>query len=291
VPTVTLHRVPLPPQGPFIVKLEKTWRKLATWALLTTALCGIAPRAHAQTCHPIDVRLHDGWRYRVVLGVSSASYGSGNERADYQGLHTGFSYRLTWFGIDALVPAYRLTRLGGTQYGVGDIVLSARGTVLSLLGGRLTSGLEVAVMVPTGNAEKGLGMGRAMSMPGSWLTLTQGLVLFRAQLGYAVMHGQRATQDSHHAASSAPHPIVNPMNQSELQHALTVALSLASNLSVHLRWFGALPVADEFGSPRQIVAGGGEIGLGALDLSAELQLPVVGDPFRCKLALQLGANF
>lgn len=270
----------------------RSWLELGAAALLAAVLSGVVTHANAQTCHGIDVRPNEWQRYRLMLGASSASYNGDNGRGAYQGLHAGVLYMpLRWLAAEAWVPAYRLKQGPRDAYGLGDIVLTLRATAVSYLEGKVNGGLELPVMLPTGSTSKGLGMGQVMTMPAAWVELAPEPVLVRAQFGYGRMHGRQATQDGHHGVSGAPHSIVNPMNRSELQHSLTVALRLASNLSVHLRWFGALPIADDFGKPRQIVAAGAQVNLGWLDLTAEFQLPVVGDPFRYKIALQLGANF
>jgi hypothetical protein len=97
----------------------------------------------------------------------------------------------------------------------------------------------------------------------------------------------------HHGASAGPmrHPLVNPMNRSEFEHALTLGLGLARTLSVHARWFGAVPIDDEHGMVREILALGATASMAALDVTLEGQKPVLGDPFDYKLVLQLGASF
>jgi hypothetical protein len=60
---------------------------------------------------------------------------------------------------------------------------------------------------------------------------------------------------------------------------------------VHARWFGAVPIADDQGVVREILAAGATARMDAFDVTLEGQRPVAGDPFDYKLVLQLGASF
>lgn len=260
---------------------------LALWASAPT-------RAGAQACHTVELRKPEQDRFRTTLGLLAAGYGSGDAAGDYQGLYTGFGYRADWYGAEVLLPAYRLSRSAGTEYGLGDLVVTARGTAIRARGDTLTAGVELPVMFPTGDSSRELGMGRVMPMPGLWFAFVHAPLSVRVQAGYGHMIGtEKVAQAHHHEAASGPmrHPVVNPMNRSEFEHGLTFGLGLARMLSVHARWFGAVPIGDDKGVVREILAAGATASMDAFDVTLEGQRPVAGDPFDYKLVLQLGASF
>jgi len=267
-------------------------RLLFAFALLA-ALLAEPSRGQAQACHPVEFRKPDQARFRSTLGFLAAGYGSGDDAGDYQGLYAGVGYRADWFGGELLLPAYRLSRSTGDTYGLGDLVLTARGTAIRARSDAITAGVELPVMLPTGDEKQSLGMGRVMPMPGLWFSFARAPFVVRAQAGYGHMIGSTPSEHHQHGTTGTEperHPIVNPMNRSEFEHALTLGLGLARTLSVHARWFGAVPVADESGVLREILAAGATASFAAFDVTTELQVPVAGDPFDYKVVIQLGLS-
>lgn len=270
---------------------------LLGWALLATG------RVEAQGCHaPSFTHHHEAMHpFHASLGLLAGFYDHGAERrGEYQGLYAEAAYRHPWFAASVLLPAYRLTRADDTDYGLGDLLLTASGTLLSARDGDLQLGVQLPVMLPTGDEGRSLGMGHVMPMPAVWFALSLPPFALRAELGYGRALGREHREDEHaghdaeeHAAASAaqPTPIVNPMNRSELEHAVTLVLGLQKHLRVHARWIGALPIADDDGIVRQIVGGGASIAMHPLDFTSELQVPVAGNPFDVRLLLQLAAMF
>lgn len=268
-------------------------RLLVALVLLALSFTSVSG-AEAQACHTVEFRKPEKERFRTTLGLLAAGYGSGDDAGDYQGLYAGFGYRADWYGGEVLLPAYRLSRDAGTEYGLGDLVLTARGTAIRAREGTLTAGVELPVMFPTGDSSRELGMGRVMPMPGLWFAFVRAPLSVRVQAGYGHMIGtEKVAKAHHHGAATGPmrHPIVNPMNRSEFEHGLTLGLGLSRTLSVHARWFGAVPIADDHGVVREILAAGATASMDAFDVTLEGQRPVAGDPFDYKLVLQLGASF
>ncbi|MEY4511090.1 MAG: hypothetical protein RLZZ450_3212 [Pseudomonadota bacterium] len=269
--------------------------RLLVASVVFALLVAGSDRAEAQACHTIEFRKPDKGRFRATVGLLAATYGSGDDAGDYQGVYTGFGYRADWYGAEVLLPAYHLSRSAGTEYGLGDLVVTARGTGIRAREGAITAGVELPVMFPTGDAQRELGMGRVMPMPGLWFAFVRAPFTVRMQAGYGHMIGteKAAEEHHHHEASAAPmrHPIVNPMNRSEFEHGLTLGLGLSRTMSVHARWFGAVPVADDHGVVREILAAGATASMAAFDVTLEGQKPVAGDPFDYRLVLQLGASF
>lgn len=257
-------------------------------ALFATAVLG-GSRASAQTCHPLAVKVEHETPFRAHVGLQIASYEVGEERGTYQALYGAFAYQQRWFGAELMLPAYRLAREDASAYGLGDIVLTVRGTALSLRDDRVRLGVEVPVSAPTGDADRQLGMGHVMFMPGLWFAYGQGPFALQAQLGYGRVLGQEDAHAHHAAIAPGRSPIVNPMNREELEHALALRLEVQRYLAVQARWFGAVPIGD--GVTRQVLGGGAAAHFEPWELLVELQAPVAGDPFVVRLVTQVGVLF
>lgn len=271
-------------------------------ALVSLLCIGAGKRVLAQACHAPDLRdRHDrSAPFRATVAALAATYERDGYQGNYQGLYSTFAYRAPWYGAELLLPAYRLDRREGTEYGLGDLMVTLRGNVLRARGGDLVLGVELPLMLPTGDAQRELGMGHVMPMPDVYFALHAHPLVLRAQAGYGRMigkHEQSASGAAHqHHAAASQHmdmrsPTVNPMNESEFEHALLLGLGLRRDLSVHLRWWGAVPVADSMGVLRQALAGGATASLGRFDVTLELQRTLTGGAFDWKTALQLGALF
>jgi hypothetical protein len=263
--------------------------------LLAVALLvvGTTGRAYAQHCHaPLTVDAGE-YAYRTYAGFVAASYGTGDEPGNYQGIYAGFAYRQPWWGAELRVPAYRLKRAGRDGiYGLGDVVLSGSGTLLRLRDDRVQLGVELPIMLPTGSEARNLGMGHAMLMPDLWLVLDLEPFAMRAQVGYGRVLGDDGAMHEHeHGAVPMRSPLVNPMNRSEFEHALILSLGLQRHTSVHLSWLGAVPIDDDQGVTRQILAAGAAARFDPVELGCEIQRPIAGDPFFLRFVLELTATF
>lgn len=251
--------------------------------------------ARAQTCHtPTTVDSDGAHPYRPYVGAIFASYGHGDDSGNYQGLYAGFAYQQRWFGADVRLPMYWLKREGHSRaVGLGDMVVSASGTALRTWRDRIALGVELPLMIPTGDADRELGMGHPMLMPGAWFTLEAQPFTLRVQAGYGHLIGDDEMDHSDHVHHSGTNrsPIVNPMNRSEFEHALSMSLGLSRVTRVHLGWMGAVPISDERGVVRQIITFGAAAYVGPVTTSFEFQTPVAGDPFKLRVVLQLTGTF
>ena len=268
--------------------LARVHRSAASCLVLALTLAVVPLRGAAQTCHPLAVE-HAPARFRATAGLQFASYDVAGERGDYQGVYAGVAYRHRWFGLEAVLPAYRLGREGATEYGLGDVIVTARGTALSLREGAISLGLELPVMAPTGSADRQLGMGHAMIMPALWFALAQEPFALRAQFGYGRVLGEIEDHSHHGGPGVGRTPLVNPMNQEELEHALALSLGVQRYIAVQARWFGAVPIGD--GVTRQVIGAGAIARLDPFELLVEVQVPAAGDPFVAKLVTQLALLF
>ncbi|HEX5660316.1 MAG TPA: hypothetical protein VFX59_24140 [Polyangiales bacterium] len=255
-------------------------------------------QARAQACHAPDIRdRHDReLPFRATLAALAATYDRDGYEGNYQGLYGTFAYNAAWWGAEVMLPVYRLDRRSGTEYGLGDMMVTARAALYRTREGDLELGAELPVMLPTGDAERELGMGNVMPMPDLYFSLHLHPLVLRAQAGYGRMIGEHhmpASHEHHHAGGhmESRSPTVNPMNMSELEHALLLGLGLRRELSVHLRWWGAVPVADSMGVLRQALALGANASWEWFDLTLEVQRTLVGGAFEWRELLQLGAIF
>ena len=271
------------------------------FALLLTGLAwplAFARVAAAQSCHMAPPPTHTGdaavdQAFRASLGSVFASYRNDFGEGEYQGLSAAFAYQHPWVFAGASLPGYRLERNGEARTELGDVGLEVRGTAYRDAESGFEAGLGVAATFPTGNEKFGFGMGHTMLMPGFWLSVTRELFVLRLEVNYG-----RAIGGSHHGAHAGhvghgplAGSIVQPMNASELEHGISLALLVHPNMRGTARLFGAVPVADEHGQAREIVAFGLQGILGRWDLGLEAQIPVLGSPFVARTLLALGVEW
>lgn len=228
---------------------------------------------------------------RASVGSVYAGYRNGFGEGEYQGLNAALAYQHPWLFVAASVPGYRLVRNGEARTEVGDVALDTRGTVYRDPESGFSLGLGFAATLPTGNGNFGFGMGHTMLMPGLWFSLAQEhfILMLGANYGHAVGAHHGAHGGHMHGPRSGS--IVQPMNASEIEHALNLAVLLHPHVRALGRLFGAVPVADPAGEVREIAALGVQGILGIWDLSLEVQLPLVGSPFTARTLLAVGAEW
>jgi len=259
-------------------------------ALLIVLVTRSAGADHCHSPRPLDAM---GIGLHVSTSAEVASYETEQASGDYQGISLGVAYETTWLRLRTLLPAYRLTRNGEHLYGLGDLATEVRVPVLREAEHGLAAGPSLLVTVPTGSATKDLGMGHFMLIGGLWGELAGERAFVQAQLGYARQLGaaEHDPHAAHHHLAGGPHPIVNPMNASE------IAGSTAAGYRVYdIVWFrggvdGAIPVATDGGESRAIAIVGVDLLFNRFDLGLEGQLPFVGDPFDAKALATAGVRF
>jgi hypothetical protein len=260
-------------------------------SLLGAALCcaGLlaAPRASAQSCHSGSLRPTSGLTYRVALSSVFGTFTRDDVRGEYQGLFVTGTLSHPWFTAELTLPGYRIAQTGSHAYGPGDLALNVRGNVYRSDDESITLGPELAVTLPTGSAEDGLGMGHVMLMPGGFVTWQQGAFTLITQLAY----GRALGSASGHEHVEGPWPIVNPMNRSELTHSIGVSASVHPNLRLTGRLLGAVTLFNHAGAAREIIAPGLQLIAGAFDIALEQQLPIAGSPFVSRTLMSIGAQW
>ncbi len=255
--------------------------------LLTLVLWTWAGPAFGQNCHMPDLGSTRAERFRVSGRAVFATYRNPVFAGEYQGYFATASYAQRWFFVELQLPGYRLVRNGLAERGLGDVALDLRGAVWRP-DTELALGLELAATLPSGDANRGLGMGHLMLMPGAWLSWERGALRLFAQLAYGRMVSSGPAPHRDHAG---PAPLVNPMNRSELVHAYALSYGFAEHLFAGGRLLGAVPIAVSAGRARAIATLGFGARFGPLEFAAELQIPLVGSPFTVRSTLTLAAIF
>ncbi|MET0387519.1 MAG: hypothetical protein ABW321_16230 [Polyangiales bacterium] len=261
----------------------------STWWLgLAVSLLGLAStQAEAQSCHAASLRPTDGLTYRVAASAVLGSYDTAAVSGEYQGLFLTATLSHPWFTAEVALPGYRMAETGRHAYGLGDVLVSARGNLYRSTDQHWLAGPELAATLPSGRAEDGLGMGHVMLMPGGFVQWRHAGFAVITQLAY----GRALGSMDHAAHGDGPFPIVNPMNRSELTHAIGVSATVHPNLHVTGRLLGAVTLFDHAGAAREIVAPGLQFIAGAFDAALEIQLPVVGNPFSSRTVASIGAQW
>lgn len=265
--------------------LSRLRLQLLPWLALSLLALSAPRRACAQSCHLADLRAAgQAQTWRVGLTSSFASYRNRVYAGEYQGLTAVASYTHPWVSAEASVGGYRIVRNGLRDYGLSDVALDVRAALARF--SEIALGLELAATLPSGDPARGLGMGHVMLMPGAFFQLESAALRLLVQVAY----GRALASEGGHAHGS-PGPLVNPMNRSELEHAATLAYSFHAPLFAAARLFGAVPVAAAGGAAREALGLALGASLTRAQLSAEVQLPLVGTPFALKALLMAGAVF
>jgi len=267
-------------------RCHRTLRVASSSAAVLVAVLGCRSSA-AQSCHlpPSDTGTTG------VIASTRAEW-AGFDTTRYQGHYegTGVSAALDMprFRASAFLPAYRIVRNGISASGLGDVLLQGSGAVLRGSEPGRTLNVELALSLPTGDAEKDLGMGHVMVLPNIWGGWREGAFALTGRAGYGrALAG--ASHEHHHAGG--PGPIVDPMNSSELQLAAAGTVELERRLALRAGVYGAVPLGIGNGAGR--AAGFVGAGLGGPRIATEAQFhwPLAGDPFTKKLLLELRFRF
>jgi hypothetical protein len=239
--------------------------------LRAVALCTFAP-AIALADHDHGAHVSHGGASELSAKVSlvAAKYENASFLGDYQGVTPAIRYGRGRWSAGANASLYRLTRNGEVKYGPGDVVVDGQ---VQIVGGHPASaGVALAVSLPTGSRQGGLGMGHVMAMPSLWGVYMLDRVTFVGMFGYGRALGDG--DHSHHASGA----IVDPMNVSELTWSAQGDLSIARTLTIGARLMGGVPVGED--GDNRVVGGVRTVWTeGRVTTSAEVQIGFDGDPF------------
>ncbi len=255
-------------------------------ALLAT--CAATRLLAAQSCHlPPRIEANRA-AISATLRAEAAGFSNSEYEGHFEGLVPNLTYRRAWFEAAATLPLYRILRNGRSDTGAGDFLLQVRGTAFRNAERRRAFGLELAASLPTGNPDHELGMGHVMLMPSAWGTLMSGRFGLSARLGYAAAI---AGSSEHHHHGGGTSPLVDPMNESELDAAAAGSFAVTPLVGARAGFYGAVPIATEDGRARAAGFAGVGVQNQRFGTSMELHLPLAGDPFTAKLLLEVGTRF
>jgi hypothetical protein len=219
----------------------------------------------------------------AAVGVVAATYDAMLFDGDYQGITGAAAYARGRFVVGAAGAAYRLQKNGKTVRGSGDTIVYAQANLVDH--GAHVVGAVLAVMLPTGNDDDGLGMGHFMAMPAVYGRAMRGDVAFAASLGY----GRGIGNEALHAEHGGVWPLVEPMNYHEVTYAGSATLALARQLRTGVRVAGAAPLGD--GDAR--LTGGLRAAwlAGRVETTFEISAGLVGAPYTLRGAFATAISF
>lgn len=247
-----------------------------------------APPSHhheSHSAHALLGGLHDHRaRFAVSIGIFAANYHSPLFEGDYQGSTLGVRGAYGRFGLGASLPVYHLTKNGLTTNGLGDFVMHAHATLVDRAA--TTAGVMVMVSAPTGDGDRGFGMGHVMVMPEVWGAYATSRVAVSVSTGIGHALGGASAHAKH---GGGMWPLVEPMNATELTFAGSVMVAVAPTLGAGVRTYGAAPLGD--GSMRLAVGPRIAWVAGRVTMTAELAGGVLGDPFGVRGVLETSLRF
>jgi hypothetical protein len=217
----------------------------------------------------------------MVAGAGSV----GGVGRDYQGVAVGASGGWRRVSARAMVPAYRVADEG---VGLGDALVALAADVVPGRG-RVRAGLAASVSLPTGSSDAGRGMGHTMVAAGLWARVPAG----RVRVDGAVVWARALGDGAEHAAHqhlAAMWPLVDPMNPEELVVDGNVTAGLAPTLRAGLGATYATPRMPG-GAERLVTYALGGLSRGRYTFSTQLSVPLVGDPFVARGALDVSYRF
>lgn len=239
-----------------------------------------APKPHSA--------MTDSARVEVTGAIAflAGSYTSPLYVGDYQAARASIDVSIGRLGLGGSLPVFRLRRNGEPIQGAGDVMVHAYGIVFAR--DRITIGAMAMAMLPSGNSDRGLGMGHIMLMPEAWTTWTSSAIEVTTSVGLGYGLGAGAGAHEEHGGGG-PWPLVDPMNAFELTYGVTSMVEVAPRLAVGLRAQGGVPLDD----------GGSRLGSGAtvswrtsrVAMSAELLYGAMGDPYLVRGTVQFGFRF
>jgi hypothetical protein len=284
-------------------------RALVFAAAIATAIVAHAAPAAAQLCHdlpPLGLSatepgghhhdmagmsgmsgmggMHDhggGFGFGIGLRMEAASTIVDELPASYQGVALHAHVHAGPIVVAAHLPAYRLDSARGLYYGTGDLHVEAWLRVVRRPA--VSAGVGLPVGLPTGSAERLLGMGHVMIMPAAFVAVRRGP--FDA-IALAAYHRALGGSGEHEHAANGP--AVAPMAKEEVAAAaqLTYWLDAAGATGAVAETGFAVPLVD--GASTRAAAGvGARVRRGRYDVTVTVQLGLAGDPFIARGVVEL----
>jgi hypothetical protein len=209
----------------------------------------------------------------TTVRLLAANYRSPLFEGSYQGTELGASISRGRLAASASLAGYRLVRNGLASQGIGDVMVHVHAEAAA--GRGFAGGAMLMASLPTGDSDRGFGMGHVMLMPELWGTWNARDISVSLSAGYCHALGGEQAHAQHGGGGSWP--LVAPMNARELSFGGSAMYSLSPAWAVGVSSNGATPIGD--GRARLITGGRIVWMFGRLVTAAELAGGVVGDPF------------
>jgi hypothetical protein len=255
---------------------------------LKFALCAtfVPATVRAQHCRlaPSDAAASG---FDFSLRGEAARFRTARYEGDYQGLFLRGAFATRALSLSVALPHYHIVRNGLGSSGFGDSILEGSARLISTRDELASAGVQLILAVPTGDSKHDLGMGHWMLAPTAWASVTRDRFTLEAHLGYGRAFGG-STQHVHGKGSQ---PIVDPMNHSEIEAALSALARVHRHLRTRISVYGAEALPASEGVARAATSFAGDLLWGQARFSMEAHLPLLGDAFRGKLAAELGFAF
>jgi hypothetical protein len=248
-------------------------------------LVGLTGSAWAQHHHMEPDHEHDAGPHHELgagLALVAATFDTTTFVGNYQGVLPSVQWSRARFGVGASTGIYRVEENGADFYALGDVMIHGRAVIAS--SDQASVGVIAGVCLPTGDSQRGTGMGHVMLMPAVFGVAGRGKLTGNATIGYSRALG--GDMDHDHGSW----PLVEPMLMSEVSWSTGADVAWTSAVSTGLHIGGGIP-AGVAGDNR--VMAGARIAwhTGRVESAAEIQAGLAGDPFTVRGVVSTALSF
>jgi hypothetical protein len=252
------------------------------WMVATT-LVGLTGSAWAEH-HHMDMDHADAPGHALGAGLAlvAATFDTGPFVGNYQGVLPSVQWSRARYGVAASTGIYRVDENGSDFYAFGDVLVHGR---VAIAGNPHAGvGAIAGVSAPTGDAQRGTGMGHVMVMPAFYGMVARGVVTGSATVGYSRALG--GDMDHDHGSW----PLVEPMLMSEVSWSAGADVAVRSGMSTGVHFAGGIP-AGASGDTRVQAGARFAWHTGRVESAAEIQAGLVGDPFTVRGVVSTALSF
>ena len=253
------------------------------WMVAAT-LVGLNASAWAQHHHMEMHEEDDGPHHELGAGLAlvAATFDTMAFVGNYQGVLPSVQWTHGRYGVAASTGVYRVEENGADFYAFGDVLV--HGHVAIAESGRSSVGVVAGISAPTGDSQRGTGMGHVMAMPALYGTAARGPLSGNASIGYS--RALDGDMDHDHG----PWPLVEPMLMSEISWSAGGDVAWTKTMSTGLRIGGGIP-AGAAGDTRVTAGARFAWHTGRVESAAEIQAGLAGDPFTVRGVVSTALSF
>jgi len=245
--------------------------------VIALGLLAAPRRASAQHHHDEPAVWSTTGTFSASLGLQAAGFDTPLYTGSYQAVVPTLGWTGRGLALFAMLGLYHVEENGRRVYGVGDVMVTGRATLVTR--DTLALGVALHASVPTGVQVDGLGMGHVMMMPSLWGSARHGALTLDASAGYS--RALVALGGAHH--DHGAWPLVDPMAMQELTWGAGASVDLgacvASCVRVGANVLGAQPFGVAMTTPRISAAARLSWGTPRFVTAMEVATGIAGDPF------------